>query len=247
MLGYGTRGIDGIFGPGTRAAIAAWQQDQDLESTGFVTAEQLQLLAALADARSAELAAAAEEARREEEAADAAFWRSTGAGGAPADLRAYLARYPEGVYAAEAQAALDRIEAEAAEQASAADRAAWEAAREADRPRAYRDYLAAYPEGAFAGRAQARVAEIEGEPDRRRARDASAQAEEALGLNRGSRALIEGQLAAIGFEVGAPDGEFDQSTRRALREFQGRQGLEATGYVDQATIQALIVASLGLR
>lgn len=247
VLGYNTRGIDGIFGPGTRAAVSAWQGDQSLEASGFVTAEQLQLLAALAEARSAELAAAAEQARQEEEAADAAFWRTTGAGGSASDLRAYLGRYPDGVYAAEARAALERLDAAAAEEASAADREAWDAARAADRPGAYRDYLAAHPEGAFAGRAEARIAEIDAEPAREQARDAARQAEDALGLNRGSRALIEGQLAAIGYDVGARDGDFDRETRRALREFQGRQGLEPTGFVDQATVQALIVASLGLR
>jgi peptidoglycan hydrolase-like protein with peptidoglycan-binding domain len=51
----------------------------------------------------------------------------------------------------------------------------------------------------------------------------------------------------MGYDVGEQDGKFDAKTRRALREFQTRQGLEVTGYVSQPTVQALIIASLGLR
>jgi peptidoglycan hydrolase-like protein with peptidoglycan-binding domain len=68
-----------------------------------------------------------------------------------------------------------------------------------------------------------------------------------MGLGKGSRALIEGQLAMMGYDIGEQDGKFDAKTRRALREFQTRQGLEVTGYVSQPTVQALIIASLGLR
>jgi peptidoglycan hydrolase-like protein with peptidoglycan-binding domain len=247
VLGYGTRGIDGIFGPGTRAAVAEWQEAGELEPTGFLGAEQIALLRAQSDARSAELAAAAEAARREEEAADAAFWRTTGEGGSAADLRAYLGRYPDGIYAGEARAALAALEAEALEAAAAGDRAAWEAAAAEGDAAAYRRYLEANPEGAFVDQARARLAELEAEPARARATEAAAAAEEALGLNRGSRALIQGQLRALGYDVGEPDGSFNNRTRRALREFQTRQGLEVTGYVNQQTMQALIVASLGLR
>ena len=35
VLGYDTRGIDGIFGPGTRAAIKAWQAKNRVEQTGL--------------------------------------------------------------------------------------------------------------------------------------------------------------------------------------------------------------------
>ena len=36
LLGYGTRGIDGIFGQGTRNAIAAWQDDNDIERSSYL-------------------------------------------------------------------------------------------------------------------------------------------------------------------------------------------------------------------
>jgi peptidoglycan hydrolase-like protein with peptidoglycan-binding domain len=247
VLGYGTRGIDGLFGPGTRGAIAKWQADQALAATGYLSAEQTQRLATQADDRSAELAAAAETRRQQEQAADAAFWRTTGANGATADMRAYLARYPDGIYAEEARAALQK-DADAARAAAAGeDRAAWDRAVQRGDVEGYRGYLESYPQGAFAAEAAARVAELRDQSDKTKANKAAAAAEDGLGLNQASRALIEGQLKALGFPVGATDGQFNRDTRRALRQFQTRQGLEVTGYVNQQTIQGLIVASLGLR
>lgn len=247
VLGYNTRGIDGIFGPGTRGAISEWQADQDMTATGFIAPRQLPRLRAAAETRGAELAAAADRARQEEEEADAAFWRTTGAGGSAADLRAYLDRYPDGIYAAEARAGLDREEAAVREAAAAEDRAAWESAQAQDDAAAYERYLGNFAEGSFAEQARARIDDLDAAP-REAAMRAEAEAREAeLGLNRASRALIEGQLGSVGFDPGAVDGEFDQDARRAIREFQTRQGLPVTGYIDQGTVQALIVASLGLR
>lgn len=42
--GFDTRGVDGIFGRGTRGAIAAWQRANDAEATGYLTAAQAQRL-----------------------------------------------------------------------------------------------------------------------------------------------------------------------------------------------------------
>lgn len=38
--GFDTRGVDGVFGRGTRNAIAAWQRANDFEATGYLTAAQ---------------------------------------------------------------------------------------------------------------------------------------------------------------------------------------------------------------
>ena len=43
--GFDTRGVDGSFGRGTRSAIAAWQRANDLTSTGYLTADEVQTLA----------------------------------------------------------------------------------------------------------------------------------------------------------------------------------------------------------
>lgn len=43
-LGYNTRGVEGIFGPGTRTALERWQKANDLPQTGFLTSAQVVFL-----------------------------------------------------------------------------------------------------------------------------------------------------------------------------------------------------------
>lgn len=43
-LGYNTRGVDGAFGGNTRRALAAWQRDEGLRASGYLTADQLRAL-----------------------------------------------------------------------------------------------------------------------------------------------------------------------------------------------------------
>lgn len=112
LLGYDTRGIDGIFGRGTRTALGGWQQDEGLEATGYLTSEQVALLREMGGARQSDLEA--EAARRQEEAdrADRAFWKETGTGGTGEGLRRYLARYPDGRFSEEARRRLATLGAE---------------------------------------------------------------------------------------------------------------------------------------
>ena len=42
--GHDTRGVDGVFGSGTRRAIAAWQSARGVAGTGYLTASQLETL-----------------------------------------------------------------------------------------------------------------------------------------------------------------------------------------------------------
>lgn len=44
--GFDTRGVDGVFGRGTRNAIAGWQRANDLNSTGYLTGAQYERLTA---------------------------------------------------------------------------------------------------------------------------------------------------------------------------------------------------------
>lgn len=62
VLDYDTRGVDGIFGPGSRAAIRAWQARTGQEATGFLTAEGLKRLKAATEEKLA--AYRAEQKRR---------------------------------------------------------------------------------------------------------------------------------------------------------------------------------------
>ncbi|MBE0412541.1 peptidoglycan-binding protein [Yoonia sp.] len=111
LLDYNTRGVDGIFGPGTRGAIRNWQQTNGFAQTGYLTAEQISRIDGQASRRAAAIAAEEAEARAAAERLDRAFWEETGARGDQAGYRAYLDRYPEGLFAREARAALEKLQA----------------------------------------------------------------------------------------------------------------------------------------
>ncbi|QYK42450.1 MAG: peptidoglycan-binding protein [Paracoccaceae bacterium] len=244
LLGFDPRGIDGLFGPGSRAAITAWQRANAEAANGFLTRDQILRLTAQADRRAAELEAEAAARRAEQERQDRLFWDQTGARGDEAGLRAYLKRYPDGLFAELAQARLDGIEADRREQAAAQDRAAWDRARGADTVRAYREYLAAFPRGAFTAEAQARIEALQtpalSDADRARAE----AAEQALNLGGLARNLIEQRLEALGFAPGQVDGTFDERTRRAIRRFQASRGLPETGYLDQTAMVGLLAGGV---
>ena len=110
LLDFDTRGVDGIFGPGSRGAIRNWQQLNGYTQTSFLTREQINRLDAQASRRRAEIAAEEERAREEALRLDRDYWEETGARGTQAGYRAYLDRYPQGIYAEQARAALQEEE-----------------------------------------------------------------------------------------------------------------------------------------
>lgn len=240
LLGFDPRGIDGLFGPGTRAAISAWQGRQGVERTGFVTREQIFSLAAQAARRAAELEAEARERQLADERADRAWWRDTGAGRDEAGLRAYLDRYPDGQFAGIARERLDQIEGERRAESQRRDRADWQRAEAEDTVVAYRRYLAAWPDGVFAREARERI-ELLTLPAVPEADLADARArEDALRLPQFSRVLIEQRLAALGHDPGRVDGVFDRDTRRAIRAWQRAAGLPPTGYLNESQVARLV-------
>ena len=244
ILDYDPRGIDGLFGPNTRAAIGRFQEAEGVSATGYLTAEQRDALALAAAARQAELEAEAERRRIQAEREDRAVWRATGAAGDAAGLRTYLQRYPEGLFAEQARNALAGIEAEKRAAASASDAADWERARAANTEAAYRAYLDARPDGAFAPEARAQISAITQDAAEADARAAAAAGEDSLGLNSVARLLVEQRLTQLGLQPGAPDGQFDDATRQAIRAFQRDRGLPPTGYLSQQTV-ARMLADLG--
>jgi peptidoglycan hydrolase-like protein with peptidoglycan-binding domain len=247
LLGFDTRGVDGILGRGSRAAITAWQKAQNTPATGYLSALELDRLAAAADRRAAELEAEAAARQAQLDREDRSFWERSGASGAEDGLRTYLRQYPDGLYADVATNRLAAFDLARQNQAAAADRAAWQQAELTNTSDSYTEYLTQFPQGAFVAEAQTRIAaaqEAEGVGDRGEARAAAQAAEDALGLNPLTRRLIEERLAGLGFDPGTADGEFDDKTRRAIRRFQKARGQEVTGYIDQTGIVALLAGAI---
>ncbi|MCB5199419.1 peptidoglycan-binding protein [Loktanella sp. TSTF-M6] len=124
IMGFDTRGIDGIFGPGTRGAITGWQEQNGITANGFLTRDQIATLSAQATTRATQREAEAAAARAELERRDRAYWQETGVPGGESNLRAYLERFPDGLFAAEANERLGRARATAETNAAAATREA---------------------------------------------------------------------------------------------------------------------------
>lgn len=232
VLNFDPRGIDGIFGSGSRSAIVNWQQQNGYPQTSYLNTEQINRLEAQAARRTAELEAETERARQEQLRQDKAFWDETGAQGDVPGLDAYLERYPQGTYASQARDLLAAI----AEATLAEDNAAWEAAQTAATLEAFEAYLAAFPDGANTPQARAEIRALQSPED---VADEIA-GETALGLTAITLRLIEARLAEIGMEPGAVDGTFDALTREAIAAFQQDRSLDPTGYLDQQTITRLL-------
>ena len=106
LLDYNTRGVGGIFGTGSRRAIRNWQQSNGFAQTSYLTAEQINRIDAQASRKAAEIADEQERERAEAERLDRAYWEETGARGDDVGYRAYLNRYPDGIFADEARDAM---------------------------------------------------------------------------------------------------------------------------------------------
>jgi peptidoglycan hydrolase-like protein with peptidoglycan-binding domain len=109
LLDFNTRGVDGIFGPGSRGAIRNWQQSNGFAQTSYLTTEQINRIDGQASRRTAEVEAEQERAREEALRLDRDYWEETGARGNNAGYRAYLNRYPEGIFADEAKSKLGAV------------------------------------------------------------------------------------------------------------------------------------------
>lgn len=241
LLGHSPRGIDGIFGPGSRAAVKAWQSAQGYTPSSYLSADQVALLNRQAEVRAKELEEEARQKRIAREREDRDFWQRTGASGALDDARVYLDRYPDGLYAEQAEEIVKAAAQARQEAASKRDREAWEVARKSGAVAAYDTYLRDYPKGAFAQEARQRIASLRGAGDAvDRLRKQAKAREDALGMSQITRSLVEQRLAALGLEPGPADGVFDKKTRRALRRYQDGRGLNVTGYLDQDTIVRLL-------
>lgn len=229
LLGHDTRGIDGIFGPGTRAAIRAWQTGAGLVGSGYLSAEQVARLDRDGARRAAERDA-------ETRAADERLWSGMGRQRSVAELTDYLDRFGDGIHADDARRRLDRI-APIDGRGDAAERRAWRKARRKHTAAGYHAYLNAYPRGQFVREARAALETVASDRG-------GAAAEQALRLTPETRRAVEERLAARQFDPGPVDGRFDAETRRAIRRYQQAAGLSDTGYVNQPTAIRLLTDTL---
>ncbi len=236
LLGFNTRGIDGIFGRGTRTAITEWQRAERFEETGFMTREQIALLDEQARRRAEELEAEAEDRRQQQMAADLEYWNQTGSAGDEAGLRAYLNRFPDGEFAELANERLAIIEDRKMTRVNRIDRQLWQEARSKNTAGAYERYIVQSPAGAFREEAQARIVALERESQNSDA----LRTEQAMNLSSGTRRVIEARLNGLGLKPGPVDGVFDEDTRRAIRRYQAARRLPESGYVsDQMMVQLM--------
>lgn len=244
IMDYNTRGIDGIFGNGTRAAVGAWQQKNGYDATGFLTRKEISAIKVQADKRAAELQAQAERRGAEQERADEAYWRETGAVGDEAGYRTYLKRYHDGKYAEVATARLAEIEKQRRDSVVGQERQFWENVVSEDTVAAYDSYIKQYPKGSFVGEARARREELVQQQQNAKSVESAKAAEDRMGMNAATRTIIEQRLTALGLKPGAADGVFDERTRRAIRRFQSERGMEVTGYVNEAVVVRILAESI---
>ena len=217
-LGFDTRGIDGVFGNGTRTAIRSWQRRQRLSRTSYLTADQVALLRQQGD-----------EVRVSIQANDRRYWAQTGADGSERGLRLYLERYPNGLFANRARAELARFNALTDEQA-------WARAVRVNTDNAYREYLRDFPNGIYKDIARSRIGEVPEVVD-----NEAKRVEDSLRLNSITRLLIEQRVAELGYRTGPRDGNFDLATRQAFRGYQRDRGMRVTGYVTADMIRRLLL------
>lgn len=234
LIGYSTKGIDGLFGPGTRAAIRGWQVKNGYAATGYLQGAQVREIADEAEVKAAALEAEAQKRQEEQDRQDRAYWDVTGAKGDEAGLRAYVKKYPDGVYAEIAQERLQVFDDQRAAASAAKDREAWAKAERENSEAGYRAYLKEFPKGAYAETAQSRLGQSDA------ATAAAERGEAALGLSGQTRLIIEQRLAAQGLKPGKVDGVFDAETRRAIRRYQNARGLPVSGYLNEGTVVRLL-------
>ncbi len=222
FIGFNPRGVDGLFGRGTRSAIRDWQRSKGFEVHGFLDAAQI-----------AELDRDAQAQRRKLEREDRQYWRETGALGTEGGYRRYLERYPQGLSAELAREGL-------AEYNGARESEDWAHAREVDTLEAYQGYLRDYPDGPNAPEARERAKWLlKHSPTEQQIAQARAE-ERRIANNPVARLLAEQRLAQLGYDTGKVDGKFTDRTRDAIKAVQQKLDLPMTGYISNRTANYLI-------
>ena len=237
LLGYDPRGIDGVFGRGTRAAIMGWQGRNGIEDTGYLDRIQLRLLRQQAQVVADRLEREAQRRQAEMERQDRSYWNETGRGQSEQGLRAYLRRYPDGLFSDAARDRLRQIQEARRQNAARVERMAWDQAAQLDTLDGYEAFLARFPNSQFSDAARDRIAELQNEERNRQLLEQAKAEERVVTRSQVTRILVERRLVQLGLlKQNQADGNFNAKTRRAIRQFQRSRDLPVTGYVSQMTL-----------
>lgn len=219
-MGYKTYGTDGVWGRNTRSAISNWQRDRGDKVTGYVTGEQLRLLARgtvvtppSEDQSSGDLTPAQiEAALRLTRAQRITIQRQLKAVG-------YDAGVADGLWGSRTRAAIS----------------AWQRGNQGT-PTGYVTETQVRLIANQAGTAAAAPDDSASGP---------ALEESLLGLTRAERVDLQRRLVRLGYKSSPTDGIFSSETRRAVAEWQAREGQTATGYLTADQVRLIRVETGG--
>jgi len=128
----------------------------------------------------------------------------------------------------------------------------WRSARSSDKPEEYSAYLTRFPNGNFAGLARARIAALQAGTSARGADETQSiatavptrETEEQLALDQRKRSDIQKRLSALGYPAGTADGNFSDTTRRAIERWQTTRHYPKSGYFNKLQHEALLAERL---
>ena len=120
---------------------------------------------------------------------------------------------------------------------------AYEAAERTNTAAAFRLVVEQFPGTFYAALAEEQVARLERSALQTPTVLSAEAVEDALGLTRDERRLIQAALSEAGFETGTPDGLFGPRTREAITRWQSAQATDATGYLDAGAVRTLLAAA----
>ncbi|MGX9352626.1 peptidoglycan-binding protein [Shimia sp. W99] len=204
VLGYDPGPVDGSFGRLTRRAIWDWQFSMDHWPSGYLTRDQVRQMRAAARDKRPE--------QRYSEVEDRRYWETTGAKWGSRDgMRAYLKRYPNGVYASYARDQLGQGDRDGRRR----DDAAWREASDQNTVRAYRAYLERFPDGRYVDQARVRI------------RDLTVGRDEVAWREAGSQNTVNAYRAYLDR---FPNGRYASDARMRIREMTA--GQEAAAWRD---------------
>ena len=96
--GFDPGGVDGLFGPRTRAAIRSWQSARGARSTGYLDGPQVEALRSRSWSQLPPVSVG--DAAAHSGGLEVVFWQSIVNSTNPADFEAYLEQFPNGVFSA---------------------------------------------------------------------------------------------------------------------------------------------------